>query len=77
MNETIEGNLLDKPSSSSRGDIADYIAIMARELRTLANEGEFGLLAHLIQAVEMEAERNARELTGRGSETRSMLRKFA
>ncbi|MGZ5894727.1 MAG: hypothetical protein ACXWJ6_00585 [Xanthobacteraceae bacterium] len=77
MSERIEGNLLDKPISSSREDIADYIAKMAGELRSLATEGEFKLLALLIQAVEMEAENNARELTGHNSYTRRMLRKFA
>jgi hypothetical protein len=55
------GLSISKSLAQIKADAAEHIAVEASRLARIANTNEFGLLAHLIEMVVLEAWREATE----------------
>lgn len=55
------GLSISRAAEQTKAEAAEYIAVEASQLVRLANKHEFGLLAHLIDMVVLEAWREATE----------------
>ncbi len=56
---------LSNPPQSGGDDTAQYISLIARELRTLAAKANLGFLAYLLAMVEDEAAASVQKQTER------------
>ncbi len=56
--------LSNPPSPPDGEDIAQYIGMLSRELRTMAAKAELGFLAYLLAMVEDEAAASVRKKAG-------------
>jgi hypothetical protein len=54
-----------KETERTARETADYIATLARELRTLAGKADLGFLAYLLAMVEEDAEATSRKFAER------------
>ena len=57
--------LTNSPLQSDGEETAQYISVLAHELRTMAAKADLGFLAYLLAMVEDEAAASARKVTGR------------
>ena len=57
-----------KDAERTARETADYIATLARELRTLAAKADLGFLSYLLAMVEEDAEATSRRLADRDAQ---------